>query len=263
MMIKNEFTDMTLPRDKLLGIYRGVVEDNVDPLEAGRVRVRIFGIHTPQKTKTALEGIPTDELLWAEPAYGLIEGSISNYGVWGVPLQGSHVLVFFENGNILRPIYFATLPGGSSSPPTDTLHGFVDPSGTYPDKTGPDFDKGLGIYPHNVVFHVHGGHVIEVDSTPNAKRIRVYHSAGTYIIIDNEGNIEINGVKNRSKTIAENETININGNKNETVSGNVTEGFQSDQQTTVGGNLQITVSGNCTINVTGSCDITGNPINLN
>jgi phage gp45-like len=279
MIIKNEYTDMTLPKDKLFGIYRGVVEDNNDPEQAGRCRVRIFGIHTSQKTKDVLEGVPTEELLWAEPIYGLIEGSISNYGVWGVPLQGSHVMVFFENGNILQPRYFGTVPGGSSSPPADTLRGFVDPAGAYPDKTGPDYDKGLGQYPHNIVLHVHGGHIIEVDSTPDNKRIRIYHNAGTYFIIDNEGNIEIYGVKNRTKTIEENETININGNKNETVvgdvtenfqsdksetvTGNVTEGYQSNQQTTVSGNLQITVSGNCNINVTGSCNITGNPINLN
>ena len=47
-------------------IYRGVVEDNVDPLDAGRVRVRIFGIHDFNGKVT-----PIDELPWAEPALNL------------------------------------------------------------------------------------------------------------------------------------------------------------------------------------------------
>jgi hypothetical protein len=44
------------------GFYRALVEDNVDPLEAGRVRVRILGIH-PTDVLLA----PTENLPWAEP----------------------------------------------------------------------------------------------------------------------------------------------------------------------------------------------------
>jgi hypothetical protein len=44
--------------------------------------------------------------------------------------------LFFEGGHILRPMYFATVPGY----PTDKNHGFTteegfsDPDETYPDK---------------------------------------------------------------------------------------------------------------------------------
>jgi hypothetical protein len=51
------------------GNYRAIVEDTNDPLNAGRVRVRIFGIHSPDPTVT-----PTEQLLWAEPALGLYHG---------------------------------------------------------------------------------------------------------------------------------------------------------------------------------------------
>jgi hypothetical protein len=39
--------------------YYGFVEDNVDPLKVGRVKVRILGIHTDNKND-----IPTDHLPW-------------------------------------------------------------------------------------------------------------------------------------------------------------------------------------------------------
>lgn len=48
------------------GIYRGLVENNVDPLDVGRVQIRIFGIHNFDGTVT-----PVDQLPWAEPALGL------------------------------------------------------------------------------------------------------------------------------------------------------------------------------------------------
>jgi hypothetical protein len=48
------------------GIYRGLIEDNVDPLDVGRVRVRIFTIHSFDGVET-----PVDQLPWAEPAIGL------------------------------------------------------------------------------------------------------------------------------------------------------------------------------------------------
>jgi hypothetical protein len=48
------------------GIYKALVEDNADPLDAGRVRVRIRGIHTENG-----RDIPADSLPWAEPALSL------------------------------------------------------------------------------------------------------------------------------------------------------------------------------------------------
>jgi len=137
---------MAVESEKLLGFYRGVIEDNNDPEKAGRVRVRIFGIHTEKKLKDETEGIPTEELPWAEPCMPLIEGSISGFGAWSVPVQGSHVMVFFADGNIMQPMFFATLPGipEKKQPLKKTVVtqeqnlpkniGFRDPDNQYPTK---------------------------------------------------------------------------------------------------------------------------------
>lgn len=133
-MIKTSLESIQPESQKLLGIYRGVVEDNSsDPQEAGRIKVRIFGIHTSKKTKSSdgREGIPTEELPWAEPALSLFEGSISGFGAFTIPLQGSHVFLFFEGGNPMKPIYFASAPGRPREKP-DTSKGFNDPDGNYP-----------------------------------------------------------------------------------------------------------------------------------
>jgi hypothetical protein len=133
-MIKNHPKEFMPQEDKLWGIYRGVIEDNKDPEKMGRCKVRVFGVHTEKKQKDEFDGIPTDELPWAEPALGLFEGSVSGFGQWTIPLQGSHVFLFFENGHILNPRFFASVPGK----PTDVNHGFEDIEGfSDPDKKYP------------------------------------------------------------------------------------------------------------------------------
>mgnify|MGYP001071864328 CR=1 FL=1 len=151
-MLKNPPKDLQIDPENLTGFWRGVVEDNKDPLKAGRVRIRIHGLHTPKTVKNELEGIPTNELPWAEPCMPIHEGSVSGFGVWSVPLQGSQVMVFFENKNPSQPRYFASMPGIpeskdqylNNSRTTNKTDGFKDPDGKYPSKERlgePDFHR--------------------------------------------------------------------------------------------------------------------------
>ncbi len=237
---------------KLHGIYRGVVEDNADPTFAGKCRVRVFGVHSSSPVGSSTEGIATASLPWAEPVLGLIEGSISGYGLFAVPLQGSHVFVFFENGNHMMPRYFGSAPGTVATAAVPPVEGtepvaFVDPDGVYPDAAGVEFNTGEGTYPHNVVLKTHGGHIIELDSTPEAKRIKIFHSSGTNAVIDNEGIVTITKVSDHIDNITGDSTVTIGG----------------DSTVDITGNWIVNVGGNATITVTGKCTVAGNPINLN
>lgn len=49
-----------------IGNHRAIVEDNDDPQKAGRVRVRIYGLHSPFGTET-----PTGDLPWAQPCLSI------------------------------------------------------------------------------------------------------------------------------------------------------------------------------------------------
>jgi len=193
-MIKGSPADYQPPQSKLLGIFRGVVEDNDDPLKAGRCRIRIFGVHTDTTIKSVTEGIPTNELQWSEPALPIIEGAVTGYGLWGVPLEGSHVFVFFESGNHMQPRYFASAPGIVS--------------GT------PDFPSTS--YPYLVRLATHAGHIIELDNTPGSERVRIYHSGGTMIEMDASSNLNVTVIGDESETIGGSLTINVTGTANVT-----------------------------------------------
>ena len=39
-------------------LYYGVVEDRLDPLKIGRVRVRVFDVHTHRKDRIATPDLP-------------------------------------------------------------------------------------------------------------------------------------------------------------------------------------------------------------
>jgi len=82
--------------------WTGVVEDYDDPLKTGRLRVRIFGFHNPDKII-----LPTDCLPWA--MVGLpVNGSTTFTG----PKIGDWIVGFFLDGESAQfPVVTHVLPG--------------------------------------------------------------------------------------------------------------------------------------------------------
>jgi hypothetical protein len=268
----------------LNGFYRAVVEENNDPDKRGRVRVRIWGLHTEKKIKSDTEGIPTNELPWAEPCLPIHEGGVSGFGMFGVPLQGSHVMIFFESGNISQPRYFASLPSFPTIK-SDKTTGFNDPQGKYPlekrlnepdyhrlargvtDKTlveKKNSDKAQGVatasgetwnepslygtvYPHNFVIVTHAGVVIEMDSTPDHNRLHLYHPSNSYIEIGHDGDMIIRNQSNRYNIVLGSSNSHVKGNENITADENV----------------NIFAGTDVNIKATGNVNIEGGTVNIN
>jgi len=185
-MIKHKLADLVRKDTKIRGIYRGVVEEIEDPM-TGRVRCRIHGLHSTSEVldNTQTDGIPTEHLPWCEPAIPITEFGVDGSGLFGVPQIGSHVLIFFENENLMSPIYFAAVPSKTEWNTKSTVDNFV--------------------------FETHGGHYVEFDSTEGNERIKVYHTAGTEIEVDNTGAITIIGKSNINITVTGNCNITTTG----------------------------------------------------
>ncbi len=88
--------------------YRGIVLDNTGPY--GQCKIYIPSIY-PSKIDNLTfeqEGFQ-NRLPWAQPAMPIFGGSNENQGMCSVPKLNSHVWVFFEEGDISTPVYFASI----------------------------------------------------------------------------------------------------------------------------------------------------------
>ena len=101
----------------------GVVEDVLDPLKTGRVKVRCFDWHTSNKG-----AIPTSSLPWAQVVMPVNSASTSGLGNSPTGIkQGSWVLGFFLDGELAqRPMVLGTIPGIPNTKSNPSV-GFNDP----------------------------------------------------------------------------------------------------------------------------------------
>jgi hypothetical protein len=90
----------------------GVVEDRNDPEKLGRVRVRIFGYHTPDRSLLPIEDLP-----WAVIMQPTTSAAVSGIGSAPVGLMtGSWVVGFFLDGDDMQqPLVMGSL-GGMPAP---------------------------------------------------------------------------------------------------------------------------------------------------
>lgn len=173
------------------GFFRGEVVDDQDPYQAGRVRVRVFGV---------FDDVKDEALPWAIYADSFMGGQ-EDLGGFFIPDEGSHVWLFFEQGDHTQPVYFAGAPARPHNPP----------------------ERLKGDYPRNKVFRTKAGHVIEIDDTSGANRIRVKHTSGTEVEIDNDGNTEEFVVGDLDRMVRGDVTELIGGDYSRRTMGTVTD----------------------------------------
>jgi len=102
----------------------GVVEDRNDPLALGRIRARVYGYHTEDKTK-----LPTVDLPWAVCVQPATSASAGGIGVSPTgPIEGSWVFGFWRDPDFMQePMVIGTIPGinsAASAPVGQSPHDF-------------------------------------------------------------------------------------------------------------------------------------------
>ncbi len=110
-------------------LMTGIVEDINDPYFFGRMRVRIFGIHTKDKT-----AIPTDKLPWCDPIMPLPNPFISGVGMSPTGMvNGTMVVLLPKDPDLLQEFFVLGSIGGMRK--STGTGGFNDPQGLYPRTT--------------------------------------------------------------------------------------------------------------------------------
>ena len=220
--------------------WTGTVEDVMDPLKAGRIKVRINGYHTDDTSKLTTESLP-----WAMIATGTMSASTNGIGITPhMVIKGTHVGGFFVDGNSAQlPLVLFTYPGMNGSEPdvnklarSSTVQKSMDSAGSWSEKAS----GAAPSYPHNKVIQTPGGHIIEVDDTPGKERLHIFHKSGTFYEFHTDGTL-VTSIKGSNYQIVQKDLfIHVHGNANINVDGNLTE----------------TVKGNKVSNITGTYTVT-------
>jgi len=276
----------------------GIVEDVLDPLKIGRVRVRVFGYHSELK-----QDIQTTDLPWALVLQTSNSASISGVGASpGGLVPGSQVLGLFLDGeDAQQPVVLGSFFGIPQSL-ANTTQGFADPSGTYPKQTyltQPDTNKltasgqphplkqklvdrsksfqtktadgrtwqepvntAVSIYPKNHVTESEVGHITETDDTPGNVRLLQYHAAGTSVEVQNDGTKVSHTVANDYQVTEGNSQTSIEGNLDVTIAKHSTLLINDGLEVQITGDdaIVLRATGNVKITIIGETDIsiTGN-----
>lgn len=118
--------------------FTGIVEDRMDPLERGRVRVRVHGLHPFQKTQGPISGVPTEDLPWMSVIFPITSAAMSGIsGSTTGPVEGTAVYGHFLDKYRQNAIILGTYSVNASGKPNYT-EGFSDPTGQYPRYIGND-----------------------------------------------------------------------------------------------------------------------------
>lgn len=145
------------------GKYRGFVADNEDPEQLARLRLRVPSVLGDE--------VETD---WALPC--LPHGGLADQGFFTVPEIGAQVWVEFEQGVLSAPIWVGTFWQSAGDVPQEAQ---VSP-------------------PTSRVFKTTSGHVLEFADESGAEQVRLGHSAGASLAMDENGSIDLeanNGTK--------------------------------------------------------------------
>lgn len=137
------------------GKYRGIVTDNKDPQKMGRLKLLI-----PSVLEDVCSG-------WALPC--LPYGGANQQGLFMVPEVDAKVWVEFEKGDINYPIWVGTFWEKEGDPPISSAKE----------------------EPTTRLLQTKSGHILQFDDEDGKEQIRLYHPAGSEIIIDPNGSISL------------------------------------------------------------------------
>ncbi|WP_396613701.1 phage baseplate assembly protein V (plasmid) [Haloferax sp. S1W] len=229
------------------GVAVGIVTDNQDPKDLGRVKLQF-----PWRDAD-------DESYWARVA---TEMAGNEYGTYFLPEVEDEVLVAFENGDIHRPFVIGSLWNGKQKPPqknSDGKNNTREVRSRSDHKIAfDDSDKG------SITIQTSAGNEIVIDDSGDSETIvvRDEKNDNSLAIDSGSGSVKVDA-KKEIELSAQN--IKINGKKSVKITGNkgIKVASKGQMKLSSKAKLDIKSSGLMSVNATGPLQIKGALIQLN
>jgi uncharacterized protein involved in type VI secretion and phage assembly len=151
--------------ERRFGKFRAVVTDNQDPQKRARLKLRVAAVLGDQETDWALPCLPY--------------GGGAGYGLFLVPEVNAQVWVEFEEGDLSRPIWTGVFWQASGDVPQDAAK--ADPT--------------------TRLLQTKSGHILQFDDESGKERIRLHHSAGAEVLVDENGTVTLTDANGGSITL--------------------------------------------------------------
>lgn len=232
------------------GIVENVLDDTIG---INRVQVRLFAIHSQDKSE-----LPTENLPWCQVLLPTTGNEASSHGI----KNGMCVKCSFLDGVEMQiPVVEGILPGlvdtGTSVTGNSdkTLSKYADGRNVTKkeklDSTQPA-DPFAAKYPDNWVFETKAGHRIEVDDSSGAERIHLYHKTGSNTEFHPDGSVVTAITKDEYTVVKGKSTHIVKGDHIVNVDGKETIKVKGDISVETDGNLTSKVKGNASVDATGN-----------
>ena len=141
--------------------------------------------------------------------------SNSTKGSFSIPNVGSHLWLFFEQGDPLDPVFFAMSTGQEDWSSIYKYNDENDYPGTYENKSSVDdefYDHDTETYRNKYVINQKAG-VLEFVNTDNREILKMTHYSGSFKEFNNNVNIEL-ATRDDQKLVIENQYETVQGFKN-------------------------------------------------
>lgn len=145
-------------------------------------------------------------------------------GTFSVPNVGAHVWVFFQSGDVMKPVYFAVSYGKEDwqmiYDSSNNTHG-IDYPGAYENKSkkdDPSYNHNTETYRNKFVINQKGG-ALEFINTDNREILRMTHYSGSFKEFNNYTTTEL-ATNNDQKLVLADQFLTVRGHRNEYVDEN-------------------------------------------
>jgi hypothetical protein len=226
--------------------FVGIVDDIVDPLKAGRVKVRVPHEHGIVDKAGLKKVVETGDLPWATVVVPATSASFDGVGISPTGIfKGSYVVGFYldQDKNIPMVIGSFHLSARSGDDKNNDVANIARGEGPVPkDYLSYEPESRYGaVYPFNKTLTTVSGHVIEIDDTKKSERLHVYHTSGSYIEINPNGTIVAKSVKDSIDITIDDKNIIVESGDMSivAVNGKIVIQAKGDVEISSGGTLSI------------------------